>query len=239
MIKQVVCPKSLADVTATRVVEQQIAPPNVRSRLYRLDPPLKGEHVELYEYERLQELHDSATEWTKTTAATKIQELANTLIANLFFFEPHDMEASHLSSSSKRLLLDPSCTELAGSIRCRLSHESPQLEKLLGEMIEGFYYAEARSDTMADVRRVQHWTKVSQPEGQRRLLDVVFLDPQPRGSDIKKKFRLPFTFVVKKHNSMFQVLAIKLKRSEEKIAISGFPSTIDDLQRRTRMKWLQ
>jgi len=56
-----------------------------------------------------------------------------------------------------------------------------------------------------------------------------------------KKFRLPFTFVVKKQNSndLFQVLAVKLKRSEKKIAISGFPATLMDLQRRSKMKWLQ
>lgn len=213
--------------------EQQTAPPNIRSRLYRLDPPLKGKYVELYDYKRLQELSDSATEWTKTAAAAQIQKIANTLIANLFFFEPDDVEAplpqSHLS--------DPSYNVLAGSIRCRLSHGSPQLEKLLGEMVESFFYVQTASDNTADVCQAQNWTEVELPPGKVRLVDVLVSEPQQRGYDVKK-FRLPFKFVVKKNNNMFQVLAIKLKQCEKKIAISGFPSMIDDLQRRSKMKWL-
>jgi predicted acylesterase/phospholipase RssA len=218
--------------------EQQTAPPNVRSRLYRLNPPLKGEYVELYDYKRLQELSDSATEWTKTAAAAQIQNIANTLIANLFFFEPDDVEATNSPVLPQSHLSDPSYNVLAGSIRCRLSHGSPQLEKLLGEMVEGFFYVQTASDNTADVGRAQNWTEVERPPGQVRLVDVMVSEPQQRGHDVKE-FRLPFKFVVKKHNNMFQVLAIKLKRCEKKIAISGFPSTIDDLQRRSKMKWLQ
>jgi predicted acylesterase/phospholipase RssA len=218
--------------------EEQTAPLNVRSRLYRLDPPLNGEHVELYEYKRLQEIQDLATEWTKATSTTKIQELANMLIANLFFFEPDDVEAANSPVSSQRHLSDPSYSVLAGSIRCRLSHGSPQLEKLLGEMVEYFSYTQMGWENTAEVGRVQNWTKIEHPAGQVRLLDVRVPEPQHSGHDIKK-FRLPFRFVVKKQHSMFHVLAIKLKRSKEKIAISGFPSTIHDLQRRSKMKWLQ
>jgi hypothetical protein len=218
--------------------EQQTAPQNIRSRLYRLDPPLKGEHVELYEYKRLQELSDSATKWTKNAAATLIQEIANTLIANLFFFEPDDLEATHSPVLKQRHLSDPSYNVLTGSIRCRLSHGSPQLERLLGEMVEGFSSAQMTSDNTADVGRVQNWTEVLHPAGQNRLVDVMVSEPQPAGY-VVKKFRLPFTFVVKKNNSMFHILAVKLKRYEKRIAISGFPSTIDDLERRSKMKWLQ
>jgi hypothetical protein len=218
--------------------EQQTAPPHVRSKLYRLDPPLKGDHVELYEYKKLQELNDLATEWANGPAATQIQELADTLIANLFFFEPNDTEAAQSLVSSQRNLSDPSYTVLEGSIRCRLSHGSPQLEKLLGEMVEDFSYTQMGTDNTAEVGRVQNWTKVEHPAGQAMLLEVMVSEPQHSGHDVRK-FRLPFKFVVKKHHAMFQVLAIKLKRSEKKIAISGFPSTIDDLQRRSEMKWLQ
>ncbi|KAN0096064.1 hypothetical protein V8E51_014869 [Hyaloscypha variabilis] len=219
--------------------EQQTAPLNARSRLYRLDPPLKGEHVELYEHKRLQEIRGLATEWTRTTAAANIQELADTLIANLFFFEPDDAEATNSPVSSSKFLSDPSCTVLAGSIRCRLSHESPQLEKLLGEMVEGFCHAETRSDSTADVGRVQNWTKIEHPLGPRPLLNCMVSEVQYQGHEVKRKFRLPFTFMVKKNNIMYQVLAMKLKRSEKRIAISGFPSTIDDLVRRSKLKWLQ
>jgi predicted acylesterase/phospholipase RssA len=218
--------------------EQQTAPQNIRSRLYRLDPPLQGDHVELYEYKRLQELQESATGWSKTVAAARIQEIADTLIANLFFFEPDDLEAGHSPVLRQSHLSDPSYNILAGSIRCRLSHGSPQLERLLDEMVEGFSYAQMTSDNTADVGRVQNWSEVEHPLGQRRLLDVMVSETQPAGHAIRK-FRLPYTFVVKKNNSMFHVLAVNLKRCEKKIAISGFPSTIDDLQRRSKLKWLQ
>jgi hypothetical protein len=105
-------------------------------------------------------------------------------------------------------------------------------------MVEGFFYVQTASDNTADVGRAQNWIEVERPPGQARLVDVMVSEPQQRGHDVKK-FRLPFKFVIKKHNNMFQVLAIKLKRCEKKIAISGFPSTIDDLQRRSKMKWLQ
>jgi predicted acylesterase/phospholipase RssA len=211
---------------------------DVRSRLYRLDPPLYGEHVELYEYKKLQELSDSATEWSKTSAAAEIQEIANTLLANLFFFEPDDIDDAISPVSSQSPSIDPSYNALAGSIRCRLSHGSPQLEKLLGELVESFSYAQMYSGNTAEVSGVKNWTTVEHPSGRLRLLDVMVCEPQQRGDGVKK-FRLPFNFMVKKHNNMFQVLAIKLKRSDEKIAISGFPSTLEDLRRRSKMKWLQ
>ena len=218
--------------------EQQTAPPNVRSRLYRLDPPLNGEYVELYDYKRLQELSNSTTEWTKTTAAARIQNIAETLLANLFFFEPDEVEVTNSPVLSQSHLSDPLYNVLAGSIRCRLGHGSPQLEKLLGEMAEGFFYAQTTSNNTADVDRVQNWTEVEHPPGQVRLVDVMVFEAQQRGLHVKK-FRLPFKFVVKKQSNMFQVLAIKLKRCEKKIAISGFPSMIDALQTGSKMKWLQ
>ncbi len=41
---------------------------------------------------------------------------------------------------------------------------------------------------------------------------------------------LPFRFVMKKQSSIFQVFAVKLRRCEEKVVITGFQSTIDDLK---------
>jgi len=218
---------------------QHSAPRNIRSSLYRLNPPLKGDHVELYDHQRMQDIASSATDWAKDAGAAQTQEIANILIANLFFFEPDDVEATNLAVSSQRHLSDPSYDVLAGSIRCRLGHGTPQLEKLLGEMVEGFSYTQIYTDNVADVGQVQNWTDITYPPGQNRLLEVMASESPPAGGHAIKKFRLPYTFVVKKHNCMFQVLAVKLKRSENKIAISGFPSTLPDLQRRSKMKWLQ
>ena len=86
--------------------EQQTAPINVRSRLHRLNPPLSGDYVQLYDYKRMQELTESVAGWTKNVAAARIQEIANTLIANLFFFEPGDVEATNSPVSPAAHLSD-------------------------------------------------------------------------------------------------------------------------------------
>lgn len=150
----------------------------VRSRLYRLNPPLEGEYVEPNEFKRLQELSDSATDWTKTASKTQTQDVVNILIANLFFSEPDDIEATNSLVSPQGHLSDPLYNVLAGSIRCRLSRGSPQLEKLLGEMVEGFFYAQTASDNTADVGRAQNWAEVGYPPGQVHFLNVMVSEPK-------------------------------------------------------------
>jgi predicted acylesterase/phospholipase RssA len=220
--------------------QQQTAPRNIIPKLYRLDPALKGDHVGQYDNKRLQELSDAVTEWNKTVAAAQIQKVANALIASLFFFEPNDLGAVDSYLLRQSYLSDPTYGILRGSIRCRLSHGSQQLEKLLGEMVEGFYYAQMTTDNTADEGdRIHPWTEIQLPPGHNQLVEVMVSESQSSGHTVKK-FRLPFNFIVKNHNSkdLFQVLAVKLKRSESKIAISGFPATLADLQRRSKIKWL-
>ena len=100
--------RQLDSKTSWSNFEQQLSPSNVRSRLYRLDPPFDGEYVELYEYKRLHQLNDWPQNGPRPQQQRHIQELADTLIANLFFFEPDDIEATTLSIPSQRPIPDPS-----------------------------------------------------------------------------------------------------------------------------------
>jgi Patatin-like phospholipase len=62
-----------------------------RSRLHRLDPPLNGEYVELYHYQRLLEVEEVTRKWAESEGAKHLLDtIANSLIANLFFFETED-----------------------------------------------------------------------------------------------------------------------------------------------------
>jgi hypothetical protein len=54
-----------------------------------------------------------------------------------------------------------------------------------------------------------------------------------------KKFRLNYTFRVKDNSNMFLVLVVTLSGIDKRIAISGFPSTLTDHQKRVKLKWLQ
>jgi hypothetical protein len=102
-------------------------------------------------------------------------------------------------------------------------------------VVEGFFYAQITSDETRDIDQVQNGIQV---QGHTQPINMMVPEFKQSGHTVEK-FRLPFTFVVKKQNRTFQVLTVKLKRSVKAIAISGFPLTVADLQRRSKMKWLQ
>jgi hypothetical protein len=186
---------------------QQTTPANVRSRFYRLDPLLHGEHCELDDYTRIPELMTYAENWARVDAPILIQEVADNLIANLFFFEPNEVGTTNPLILSKSHLSGHSYDILAGSIRCRLQHGSLQLRKLLDKVVEGFFYVQIGSDKMEDIRRVQNWSEVQYPQGYTQPINMMVFEAQ-QANRVVQKFRLPFTFQVKKQNNMFQVLAV-------------------------------
>jgi hypothetical protein len=61
---------------------------------------------------------------------------------------------------------------------------------------------------------------------------------EPSGGGVQK-FRLPYTFAVRKGSAATQVLAVKLARCGSLVPISGFPTSFGELGRRAKMKWLQ
>jgi predicted acylesterase/phospholipase RssA len=218
------------------------APPSVRCRLRRLDPPLgREDYVELYDHRKIEELKAAVARWTSEDAAGEVQEIANALLANLFFFEPDEVR------SPSATLSDPTLDALPGSIRCRFGHGTPELKRLLGEMVEGFYHvrlppcpnsAAAAVDALKEVARVPRarWGRIT-AEGIRGR------DARPGemlvGEHGVQKFRLPYAFGVRKGSTAVQVLGVKLMRCEHLVPISGFPSSMADLGRRAKMVWLQ
>lgn len=204
---------------------------NVRCRLHRLNPPIDGDHVDFYDHQKIPDLIEMVRKWTETPEIVeKIQDIANILIANLFFFEPHEKT----SSASHSLLVDPSYNILAGSIRCRLGHDTVPLRNLLAEKVESFWFIEASSADMEKLKSLPEswWTPV-------RNGSAVAPSQMTIDENGVKKFRLNHTFRVKHGSNLFQVLAVKLSGTDKRIAISGFPSTLADLQKRAKLKWLQ
>lgn len=227
------------------------APAAVRCRLRRLDPPLgREDYVELYDYRKMEELKRTGALWAAGEAREEIEEIANTLLANLFFFEPDgEVTSGHGRGGSASLLADPSRDVLSGSIRCRLGHGTPELKRLLSEIVEGFAYVAlpgSNGGSSADV--LKQVARVPEARWERIRLVVRGKDGRPgemlatetvgERSSVPK-FRLPYTFSVRKGSAGLHVLAVKLARCEHLVPISGFPSTLADLTRRSKMKWLQ
>jgi predicted acylesterase/phospholipase RssA len=228
------------------------APAAVRGRLRRLDPPLgREDYVELYDWRKMDELKRTVEIWADGDAKGQIREIANTLLAGLLFFEPDgEVATGQLATITKHFLADPSRETLAGSIRCRLGHGTPELKKLLGEMVEHFAYyhlppsangSSSSTDALQAVARVPEamWEKVRYTVRGRdaRPSEMMYTEVVDAGT--VQKFRLPYTFSVKKGSLGLHVLAVKLARCEQLVPISGFPSTHADLVRRSKMKWLQ
>jgi hypothetical protein len=204
---------------------------NIKCRLHRLDPPIHGDHIALYDHHKIPDLIEAVNEWTKIPEiAEKITDIADILMANLFFFEPDEKA----SSTSHILLADHSYDVLAGSIRCRLGHDTVPLKTLLSKKVESFWYAETSSADTQQLKSLPspRWTLV------RNARTVIPSEMTIQDNEITK-FRLNHKFCVKNGSHSFQLLAVKFHGSEKRVPISGFPSTLGDLQRREKLKWLQ
>jgi predicted acylesterase/phospholipase RssA len=206
-----------------------IAPANIKSRLHRLDPPITADYVALHHYQMMPELKTMVEGWvTDAKGADQIRDIANLLTANLFFFEPLES-----TGSSNPGLSDRTCEVLEGTIQCRLSHESMSLRRLLEDHAESFWYAEVADSNIDYLNALPeaNWQQVTTVSG-------AFATELVNENDVRK-FRLRHTFSAKPSSNFFQVLAVRLKGSSKRIPISGFPSTLSDLQMRANQKWLQ
>jgi hypothetical protein len=204
-----------------------ITTPHIRSRIHRINPPIEGDYIALHQYQMMGGLRENVRKWsTVGDGASQIQDLAEILLANLFFFEPDD-------DAPTSRLADPTYESLHGTIRCRLAHDSIPLRELLENKAESFWYTEVtKADTESlDQLEQTRWVQIRPSSG--GLASEVTIENN------RKMFRLKQKFSVKQFSNLYQVLAVKLKGSNKRIPISGFPSTLSDLQERTNMKWLQ
>ena len=201
-----------------------------KGRLRRLNPPIEGDYVALYHYQKMADLKKMVDDWTRTSdGAVLVKDIADALIAGLFFFEPDE----NAIPSSPNHLLDHSYDELHGTIRCRLSHESIELKRLLDDRVDSFWYAKVSEDDSQDLAKLSDkcWKRIRPMSGS--LHGELVLDNH------KQKFRLQHTFWARRSSNHFQVIAVKLKDRDTKIAVSGFPARLSDLQKRATLKWLQ
>jgi len=224
----------------------ETAPPHVRPRLHRLDPPLRGgdDPVRLYDYKMIPDLQERVSDWTGSAAQKEIALIADTLVANLFFFEPDD---GIQPQSAKSLLSDKTNDVLQGTIRCRLGYQTPQLVRLLG-LVEDFAFTQldvAPGDTnlVEKVRQLptSRWepirTTLKEGHMAKRASSIEMMAVD--GHSAVPKFRVPYTIVVQKGSLGPLVLGVKLHRRDTRISISGFPVTMPELKRRASQVWLR
>jgi hypothetical protein len=207
---------------------QRAVPIEIRSRLHRLDPRIRGDRVELFEYKKMSNLQEQTAKWVSGDGAAYIQDTANTLIAKLFFFEPDEDQRPGAGADPR----DPNYEYLRGSIRCRLGHSSSELDTLLRDKIASFWHTEVESADPSALATVapENWNPCpgeTSPAGMKKEEDGVM------------KFRVAHMFVVRRDSRMHQVLAVKLQKQDKMIALSGFPSALGELKRRARLRWLQ
>jgi hypothetical protein len=197
-----------------------------RSKLRRVNPPINGDRVELYDYKKMKAMMDDTKEWCgKPKQAVAIQEIADTLVASLFFFEPDPSQPLLLRNRNERVTLQ-------GSIRCRLLHDSPELETLLGR-VNSFWHGTIVAGTKAAataIENVGNWQSIKNPtdgdqrQGMKVLEDGVW------------KFRVPHTISARRDADVFPVVAVELGGA--KIPVSGFPSSIEAMCTRAGSRWL-
>jgi Patatin-like phospholipase len=203
------------------------SPANVKARLHRLNPPIQGqtgEYVDIDHHKELEHLMKSVSDWTTTNGAAYIRYISYILIANLFFFEP---DPRNLPEEGRGL---------CGSVRCRLQHESEAVRVLLADKVVGFWHATVTRAEVPELRRLVNgrWGPVRDILGATRRPSQMILE---EGNT--KKFRLNFQLPPSHNGAAYQVLAVQLEGEPEKIAISGFPATLEELSLRSKGQWLQ
>jgi hypothetical protein len=202
--------------------------PKLKARLHRLNPDIQGRlgtYVDINHHEELEHLLNSVDGWTKNGGAAEIRRISYALIANLFFFEP-DPETLAKEGSTLR-----------GSIRCRLRHGSEAVQVLLEKKVVGFWHATVMRAEVPEVDNVtsSRWRPIRDISGGRNRPAQMIVE---EGNT--KKFRLNFQLDDNTGGgSLYQVLAVQLDGNQAKIPISGFPATMEELNQRSKAKWLQ
>jgi Patatin-like phospholipase len=200
---------------------------NVKARLHRLNPDIQGRlgnYVDINHHEELKHLLDSVGEWAKSAGAPRIEQISRMLTANLFFFEP-DPENLPKEGGS-----------LYGSVRCRLRHESHAVQVLLEGKVAGFWHTTVTKAEVPEIQRLSNgrWRPIRDISGSRSQPSQMIVEE----GNIAK-FRLNFQLSPPEGGASYQILAVQLAGSSDKIPISGFPATLEELNQRSNAEWLQ
>jgi hypothetical protein len=201
----------------------------IKDRLHRLNPDVRGQsghYVDINHHQELQHLLDSVGDWTKTSGAAHIGQISRVLIASLFFFEP---DPKHLPKEG---------ATLRGSVRCRLRHESEAIRVLIENRVMGFWYTTVTKTEVSQLQGLadSRWRPIRDNlRGKIRATEMIVEEGSTRN------FRLNFHFPPQPDSASapYQVLAVQLDKGLERIPISGFPATLEELDRRSKAQWLQ
>jgi hypothetical protein len=201
----------------------------VKARLRRLNPDVQGQsggYVDIDHYKELQHLFDSAHKWTGEGGAVLIRSISRMLIANLLFFEP---ELDHLPQEGETF---------CGSVRCRLQHESEALRILLEDKVSGFWHAAVTKSEVPELESLANnrW-RLIKDNSRNRPAQMIVQDGNTKKFQLK--FQIQSSIPGAPSGPLYQVLAVQLVGESEKIAISGFPALLVELNDRSKAKWLQ
>ena len=196
-------------------------------RIHRLNAHIQGGYIALDDHKKLEELERMVKNQVKGEGGVlhslgkRIVEVADLLIANLFFLEPDE---GTLFSPSLRDPVSPQRIKFFGSIRCRLAHESPELKQLVNKVDE-FWLKEIVSANPGELDRddptLVPCTVIPLTDGQRSNIRMH-----------RKRFRVQITITTFDPINTQQLIAVKLKGRTRAIPISGFPVTLQELQKR-------
>lgn len=205
--------------------------PLAKRRLFRLNPRVRsksGDYVDLDHYKEMDFLQTGVEKGhlLQPEEDMAIQRVARTLLANLFFFEPHDQHSRP--------------GPLHGSIRCRLPHETNATTSLLKDKATGFYFASATREEAAAVSNIPsgRWEQLYDVSRNGRPSKMIHEETFENGSSIKK-FRLDCTLTSDTVETRpYCILAVRLAGVDETLPISGFPATLIDLRERWGTRWV-
>ena len=229
------------------------APQTLQYKLKRIDPPIGGEkRVELDHYRRMDGIQDDVERHLGPGGAGRsgLEEVARLLIANLFFFEPHDIEH-----------VNPDDDILEGSIRCRLEHGSTPLRQLFKRK-PTFWSASAIRYPVEDSALA--WRQISdglggkgstklheeeeedrEKEKEEEEKEDIDNEGSIQGQDIGK-FILAHSVRGRRGSDRLQIIAVHLSGWTDdtlkiplRIPISGFPAKMSDLKQRASQRWLR
>jgi hypothetical protein len=196
---------------------------------------LAGDRIALDEYSKMDELIAVVTDWTKTNDGwSKVQRTAEVLLAGLFFFEPDEGGIIRATDTTGRCAAGRN--QLSGSIRCRLPRNSNGLRKLLTEKGDSLWSTVLDHGMMLNDSNSSSnifWEPITVSGTSEKLSSCV-------NDEIGQcHVRINCTFGDDAGGYRFHVIALKLKGSDRRIPISGFPATMAVLMERASTRWLQ
>lgn len=190
---------------------------NLARKVHRLNARLEEPYVSLDNYQSMERIDRGIqADFKSGKFSSQMKELAGTLIASLFFFEP---SANYLNQKG---IVPGLADSIPGTIRCRLARGSHPLKHLV-DKISSFAYKEIRND--AELADDNGWKHITFPDQQR-------FEVRSENKWLRVKIVISPLDPVKSR----QVVAVTLKGASQRFPISGFPLEWHVLQARSLAK---